>query len=104
MSTAPNPHTMSILIRKLESIATLSDAERQAIQNLPVRIHNLSARQDIVRDGDQPTHCCLILEGWACGTSSSNQASARSYRSIFPATSRICRACTSTRWITASPP
>lgn len=66
MSTAPNPHTLSILIRKLESIATLSDAERQAIQSLPVRIHNLSARQDIVRDGDQPTHCCLILEGWAC--------------------------------------
>ncbi|MCJ2017577.1 Crp/Fnr family transcriptional regulator [Methylobacterium sp. E-065] len=58
--------TLGMLIRKLESIATLSNAERQAIQSLPVRIQNLSARQDIVRDGDQPTHCCLILDGWAC--------------------------------------
>ncbi|WP_244005230.1 Crp/Fnr family transcriptional regulator [Methylobacterium sp. J-088] len=58
--------TLGMLIRKLESIATLSNAERQAIQSLPVRIQNLRARQDIVRDGDQPTHCCLILDGWAC--------------------------------------
>jgi CRP-like cAMP-binding protein len=57
---------MTVLIRKLESIATLSDEERQAIQSLPVRIHKLDARQDIVRDGDVPTHCCLILDGWAC--------------------------------------
>ncbi|WP_243964642.1 Crp/Fnr family transcriptional regulator [Methylobacterium sp. J-026] len=55
-----------MLIRKLESITTLSDKERQAVRSLPMRIHNLDARQDIVRDGDQPTHCCLILDGWAC--------------------------------------
>ena len=66
MNSAPDPHATSMLIRKLESSATLSDAERQAVQSLPVRIHNLDARQDIVRDGDQPTHCCLILDGWAC--------------------------------------
>ena len=66
MNAAPDPHATSMLIRKLESIAPLSDAERQAIESLPVRIHNLDARQDIVRDGDQPTHCCLILDGWAC--------------------------------------
>lgn len=66
MNSAPDQHALGMLIRKLESITTLSDAERQAVQSLPVRIHNLSARQDIVRDGDQPTHCCLILDGWAC--------------------------------------
>ncbi|MCJ2098430.1 Crp/Fnr family transcriptional regulator [Methylobacterium sp. E-046] len=66
MNSAPDPHATSMLIRKLESIAPLSDAERQAIESLPVRIQNLDARQDIVRDGDQPTHCCLILDGWAC--------------------------------------
>ncbi|MCJ2049382.1 Crp/Fnr family transcriptional regulator [Methylobacterium sp. J-070] len=66
MNSAPNQHAMGMLIRKLESIATLSKKERQAIERLPVRIHNLDARQDIVRDGDQPTHCCLILDGWAC--------------------------------------
>jgi CRP-like cAMP-binding protein len=57
---------MTRLIRKLESLAALSDEERQAIKSLPVRTHALNARQDIVRDGDKPTHCCLILDGWAC--------------------------------------
>jgi CRP-like cAMP-binding protein len=55
-----------MLIRKLEGIAILSDEERRAIQSLPVRTNQLDARQDIVRVGDRPSHCCLILEGWAC--------------------------------------
>lgn len=57
---------MTMLIRKLESIATLSDEERQAIESLPVRVTALNARQDIVRDGDKPSYCCLVLDGWAC--------------------------------------
>jgi len=66
MPSAPNQHATSKLIRKLESIATLSNEERQAIESLPVRINVLNARQDIVRDGDKPSHCCLVLEGWTC--------------------------------------
>ncbi|MGW5841006.1 Crp/Fnr family transcriptional regulator [Methylorubrum extorquens] len=66
MALAPNSHAITMLIRKLESIATLTDEQRQAIESLPMRIHNLSSRQDIVRDGDKPSHCCLILDGWAC--------------------------------------
>lgn len=66
MPSAPNPHTTAMLIRKLENISTLSDEQRQAIESLPVRTHTLAARQDIVRDGDKPSHCCLILDGWAC--------------------------------------
>ncbi|MCJ2139083.1 Crp/Fnr family transcriptional regulator [Methylobacterium sp. E-066] len=57
---------MNWLIRKLESIASLSEVERRAIESLPVRIHKLNVRQDIVRDGDKPSHCCLIIDGWAC--------------------------------------
>lgn len=64
--SAADQHPMTMLIRKLESIAPLSSAERQALQDLPMRIQTLNARQDIVRDGDQPSHCCLIVEGWAC--------------------------------------
>jgi CRP-like cAMP-binding protein len=66
MPTAPNQQAMAMLIRKLESIATLSDEERQAIKRLPVRINVLNTRQDIVRDGDKPSHCCLVLDGWVC--------------------------------------
>lgn len=65
MLSAPNPHVMTMLLRKLESIATLTDKQRQAIERLPVRLHTLAARQDIVRDGDKPAHCCLLLDGWA---------------------------------------
>ncbi|MBA9069899.1 CRP-like cAMP-binding protein [Methylobacterium sp. RAS18] len=66
MPSAPNPHATAMLIRKLENIATLSDEQRQAVLSLPVRTHTLASRQDIVRDGDKPSHCCLILDGWAC--------------------------------------
>ncbi|MBX9933264.1 MAG: Crp/Fnr family transcriptional regulator [Methylobacterium sp.] len=54
-----------MLIRKLESIATLSVEERQAIENLPAMVRMLRPRQDIVRDGDKPSQCCLLLSGWA---------------------------------------
>jgi CRP-like cAMP-binding protein len=66
MLSAPNQHAMAMLVRKLESIALLSVEDRQAIESLPVRIHKLDARQDIVRDGDRPSHCSLIIDGWAC--------------------------------------
>lgn len=64
--SASDQHAMTMLVRKLESIATLTNAEQRAIESLPVRVRTLDARQDIVRDGDKPSHCCLILDGWAC--------------------------------------
>jgi CRP-like cAMP-binding protein len=54
------------LIAKLESIFTLSDEERQALAALPLPIQGLRADQDIVRQGDRPSRSCLLLEGFAC--------------------------------------
>ena len=54
------------LIRKLESIFTLSDDERDAVSNLPMQVADLKADQDIVREGDRPTRCCVVLDGFAC--------------------------------------
>jgi CRP-like cAMP-binding protein len=54
------------LIRKLESIADLTPEERWAILDLPMRVETLRADQDIVRDGDRPSRCCLVLNGFAC--------------------------------------
>jgi CRP-like cAMP-binding protein len=59
----PNTHP---LVRKLESIAPVSDEEKQAIVSLPLTVRDLKADQDIVRDQDRPSQCCLILEGFAC--------------------------------------
>lgn len=66
MPSASNAHAVNMLVRKLESIARLSDDERNAILNLPLRVQALPPRQDIVREGDRPSQCCLILDGWAC--------------------------------------
>ena len=59
-------HSLLPLIHKLGSIASLSDAEREAIESLPVTVRALRPHQDIVRDGDTASQCCLVLEGWAC--------------------------------------
>jgi CRP-like cAMP-binding protein len=54
------------LITKLESITTLPDAERHAVESLPIIVRGLGPRRDIVHDGDMATQCCVLLEGWAC--------------------------------------
>lgn len=56
---------MGMLVRRLESIADISLEEREAIQKLPARIRILKSGQDIVQDGDKPSQCCLMVEGWA---------------------------------------
>jgi CRP-like cAMP-binding protein len=53
------------LIRKLESITDLTPEERQALLALPMRVQEVRADQDIVREGDRPSQCCLLLEGFA---------------------------------------
>jgi CRP-like cAMP-binding protein len=54
------------MIRKMESVFTLSDDERQALETLPMQLAVIKADQDIVRIGDRPSRCCLILSGFAC--------------------------------------
>jgi CRP-like cAMP-binding protein len=65
MIAASHSHAMAMLLHKLESIATLSDDERQAVRGLLTNIRTLKAGQDIARDGDKPSQCCLLVEGWA---------------------------------------
>lgn len=54
----------TLMVRKLESIFSLSAEEKQALHDLPVQVMKLRADQDIVRLGDRPFQCCLILEGY----------------------------------------
>ena len=64
---AAGPHSPNtLMIRKLESIARLADEERQALQDLPVQVTVLKGDQDIVRIGDRPSQCCLLIEGFTC--------------------------------------
>ena len=54
------------LIRKLDSIFTLTDDERQALETLPMQMVVIKENQDIVRAGDSPSRSCLLLSGFAC--------------------------------------
>ncbi|WP_246179404.1 Crp/Fnr family transcriptional regulator [Microvirga thermotolerans] len=54
------------MIRKLESVFTLTDDERQALETLPMQVQVIKADQDVVREGDRPSRSCLILSGFAC--------------------------------------
>jgi CRP-like cAMP-binding protein len=66
----PTPPTISPdhrrLIAKLESIGTLTAEETQVIAALPLRVKQAAENTDIVRDGDAPSDCCLLLEGFLC--------------------------------------
>ena len=54
------------LIHKLETHLVLSDNEKNALQSIGGTVKTLDARQDIVREGDRPSACCLLLEGFLC--------------------------------------
>jgi CRP-like cAMP-binding protein len=54
------------LVRKLESIGDLSPDEKCALLALPVTVRQLGGDEDIVREGDRPSQCCLIIDGFAC--------------------------------------
>lgn len=63
MTLSPSA-SVARLIAKLESIADLTDGERQALLALPMRVQEFRADQDIVREGDRPSQCCLLLDGF----------------------------------------
>ena len=60
------PSQDSPLIRKIESVFTLTDDERQALETLPMQLAVIKENQDIVREGDRPTRSFVILSGFTC--------------------------------------
>ena len=52
------------LIRRLRSVSALDDEDVRAVQSLPHTVRRYPANQPIVRDGDKPSECCLIMEGF----------------------------------------
>jgi CRP-like cAMP-binding protein len=69
---AIHPHTAA-LIRKLKSIAPLAPDEKAALLRLPLRLKTVAADQDIVSEGDTPSECCMIVEGFACRYNLTNE-------------------------------
>ena len=52
------------LIRKLQSTSQLSADEAEALRRLTLTIRTLPDDKDIVVDGERPSDCCLVVEGF----------------------------------------
>lgn len=62
----PADSPLSLLLRKFDRRAALDDAARAAILALPHTLRRLDAGRYVVREGDRPETCALLLSGFAC--------------------------------------
>ena len=56
------------LMSKFERWIELTQAEREAINALPVRQETIRSDESILREGDRPRRSCLLVEGLACNS------------------------------------
>jgi CRP-like cAMP-binding protein len=54
------------LIRKLERFGPLDARDRQRLAALSLRLETVPRFRELVREGDLPDQCCLLVEGYAC--------------------------------------
>ena len=54
------------LIRKLQNLIVLADDEAAALEGAFSSPRDVAGDVDLVREGDRPTSCYLILEGFVC--------------------------------------
>ena len=64
--SANDNDAFALVIRKLDRLAKLEQADREAVRSLPFKVHAAPANHYLVRDGERATHCCILLEGYAC--------------------------------------
>ena len=57
--------TLNPMVDKLQLWMPLDDGDRAAILSLPHMIRERRANEFVVREGDKPTHSCLLLSGYA---------------------------------------
>ena len=56
---------LSPLVKKLQLWGELDEAEREALLSLPHKVEEVLPSRYLVREGDKPSHSCLLLEGFA---------------------------------------
>jgi CRP-like cAMP-binding protein len=54
------------LIRRLKVDNNLDAPDVQALEQLPIKLREMPAQASIVNQGDRPSHCCLVIEGFVC--------------------------------------
>ena len=54
------------LIRKLSTLFPLSGEEKDVLERASTRTMEFDADRDVVSEGDRPSDCNLLLDGWTC--------------------------------------
>jgi CRP-like cAMP-binding protein len=54
------------LIDKLESIFSLTEEEKSAIHRLPFEVREARPGETLLREGDRPSSCGLVVDGMVC--------------------------------------
>lgn len=52
--------------RKLSLLSPLDPDDRAAIERLPFTVESVPQHRYLVREGEEATRCCLLVEGYAC--------------------------------------
>jgi CRP-like cAMP-binding protein len=55
---------IDLVTRRLEAIGTVTDPQREALNSLHTRERKLFRAQDVVREGDKPNECMLVVSGF----------------------------------------
>ena len=58
-------HPLKYLLRQLELHAKLSKEDQQLVCDLPYRLRRVDPGSYLVREGDVPTHCTVLVTGYA---------------------------------------
>jgi len=59
-------HRIDRLVRKLQMTTALDADDVRAIEGLPMHLKEVAAQSTIVREGERPAQCCLLLDGFIC--------------------------------------
>ena len=61
-----NDSHLDWLTRKLERLSPLDQTDKALLASLPIRQEQVPRLQRLVREGDRPEQCCLLVSGYAC--------------------------------------
>ena len=57
---------LELTARKLARLGSVHEADVEAVAALPFRLQDVPAGATLVREGDVPEACCVLVDGFAC--------------------------------------
>lgn len=54
------------VMQRLDRLAGLNETDREAVRSLPFKISAVPGNHVLIREGEEVTDCCIVLDGYAC--------------------------------------